>query len=199
MKKILLLIVLIIGTGLYLFNSKSDTLVVENKSEEARETTTEFIDYKNATYQIDGQAITFTNGVSEILVAPDSATKVVTRYFGNEHVVDLNNDGVEDIAFVVTQETVGSGTFFYAVGAVKTETGYLGTDGFLLGDRISPQSTDDSPNPKHKNVVVFNYQDRAEGEPMTTNPSVGKSTYLKLVPETMQWAVVEADFEGESR
>lgn len=34
---------------------------------------------------------------------------------------------------------------------------------------------------------------------MTAQPSVGKSAYLKLNPSTMQWGIVEPDFEGESR
>src|SRR5690606_29172945 len=109
-----------------------------------------------------------------------------------------DGDGDDDIAFILTQETGGSGTFFYAVAAIKTDYGYVGSDGYLLGDRIAPQSTDLSPNPRHKYVVVFNYADRAPSEPMTAEPSVGKSAYLKLVPERMQWGVVEPDFEGES-
>ena len=34
---------------------------------------------------------------------------------------------------------------------------------------------------------------------MTEQPSVGKSVYLKLDSATMQWGIVEPDFEGESR
>ena len=39
----------------------------------------------------------------------------------------------------------------------------------------------------------------APGEPMTAQPSVGKSVYLKLDPATMQFGIVEPNFEGESR
>ena len=99
----------------------------------------------------------------------------------------------------MTQEQGGSGTFFYAVAALNTERGYVGSDGYFLGDRIAPQSTNESPNPRHVDVIVVNYADRAPGEPMTAAPSVGKSAYLKIDPEAMQWAVVEPDFEGESR
>lgn len=155
-------------------------------------------DYKNATYVLNGEPVQLVNGFAETEASPGSATKVVTRYFGNQLLTDLNGDGVEDVAFILTQETGGSGIFYYAVGAVMTDGGYIGTDGYLLGDRIAPQSTDVSPNPRHKNVVVFNYVDRALDEPMTAQPSIGKSAYLKLVPEDMMWAIVEPDFEGES-
>lgn len=155
-------------------------------------------DYKNATYVLNGEPVQLVNGFAETEASPGSATKVVTRYFGNQLLTDLNGDGVEDVAFILTQETGGSGIFYYAVGAVMTDGGYIGTDGYLLGDRIAPQSTNVSPNPRHKNVVVFNYVDRALDEPMTAQPSIGKSAYLKLVPEDMMWAIVEPDFEGES-
>ncbi|MBI5139316.1 hypothetical protein HZA26_01765 [Candidatus Nomurabacteria bacterium] len=156
-------------------------------------------DYKNIEYMIDGNRIKLENGWAEVEAAPGSAIKIITRYFGNEFKTDLNNDGREDIVFLLTQEPGGSGTFFYVVAALNTENGYLGSDGYFLGDRIAPQTTTLSPNPRHKNIVVVNFADRNPGEPMTTKPSLGKSAYLKLDTEHMQWAIVVPDFEGESR
>lgn len=157
------------------------------------------LDFKNAEYSIEGARVKLVNGIAEMEAAPGSATKIITRYFGNELMTDLNGDGREDVAFILTQESGGSGTFFYAVGAVSTDEGYKGSDGYLLGDRIAPQTTTLSQNPRHKNVVVFNYAERAAGEPMTTRPSVGVSAYLKLDPGTLQWGIVMPDFEGEAR
>lgn len=153
----------------------------------------------NATFTIDNVQVVLVDGIEEKEAAPGSASKVVTRYFGKELKIDLNGDDREDVAFIVTQNTGGSGTFYYAVAAMQTDTGYVGSDGYLLGDRIAPQPTTPSPNPRHKNVVVFNYADRAPGEPMTAQPTVGKSAYLKLDPSTMKWGIVEPNFEGESR
>ncbi len=156
-------------------------------------------DHKNATYIIDGEAITLVDGVAETEAAPGSASKITTKYFGNELKTDLNGDGSEDIAFMVTQEKGGSGVFYYEVAAVQTEDGYVGSDGYFLGDRIAPQSTNVSQNPKQKYVIVVNYADRSRGQAMTVRPSVGKSTYLKLDPASLQWGIVEPNFEGESR
>jgi len=156
-------------------------------------------DFKNAEYRIEGAAIQLKDGVSEVEAAPGSSSKIVTRYFGNDFEIDLNNDGREDVVFLLTQETGGSATFYYVVAALNAERGYVGSDGFLLGDRIAPQSIETSPNPRHKNVVVANYADRAEGEPVTEQPTVGKSAYLKLDIASMTWGIVEPDFEGESR
>lgn len=157
------------------------------------------VDYKNAEFVIEWGRVKLENGMAETEAAPGSASKIITRYFGNEVKTDLDGDGREDIAFILTQERGGSGTFFYAVAALNTDRGYVGSDGYLLGDRIAPQGTIISPNSRHQYVVVFNYADRAQGEPMTTQPSVGKSVYLKLDPTAMQWGIVEPDFEGESR
>ena len=147
---------------------------------------------------IEGQRIRL-DGLSETDTSPGSASRIVTRYFGNELTTDLNNDGREDVVFLVTQQRGGSGTFFYAVAALNTEAGYRGSDGYLLGDRIVPQTTVVSRNPRHKNVIVVNYGDRRPDEPMTARTSVGKSVYLKLDAEAMRWGIVVPDFEGESR
>src|SRR5882672_11178341 len=71
------------------------------------------ISYRDATYIIDGTHVTLKDGISEVAVAPGSASKLVTKYFGNEAVGDLNGDGIDDIAFLLTQEGGGSGTFYY--------------------------------------------------------------------------------------
>lgn len=154
-------------------------------------------DPRNSSYIIEGQTVTLVNGIARSPVAPGSATEVVTRYFGNELATDLDGDGDTDYAFILTQERGGSGTFYYAVAAVKTQLGYLGTDGYLLGDRIAPQSTNLSTNVRHKYVIAFNYADRAPGEPMTAQPSIGKSVYLKLDIAANRWGIVDVNFSGE--
>jgi len=156
-------------------------------------------EYRNAEYVIEGQRIKLADGLAEAETSPGSASRIVTRYFGNELKTDLNGDGREDVVFLLTQQRGGSGTFFYAVAALNTEAGYRGSDGYPLGDRIAPQTTVMSRNPRHKNVVVVNYGDRRPDEPMTAQPSVGKSVYLKLDAETVRWGIVVPDFEGESR
>lgn len=156
-------------------------------------------DYKNIEYIIDGVPIMLKDGLAETEAVGGSSFKTITRYFGNELKTDLDGDGREDVVFLVTQETGGSGTFFYALAALNSESGYRGSDGYYLGDRIAPQTTNLSPNPQHKYVVVVNYADRLPEEPMTTSPSHGRSAYLKLDPASMMWGIVEPDFEGESR
>lgn len=180
-------LVVVLVTALFLFGPASPT--VEN--EVPLETTA--TDHKNATYVIDGTPVTLKDGVAETAIA-NSASKVVTRYFGNEVFKDLNDDDVDDVVFLLTQESGGSGTFFYVVAALATETGYVGSEALLLGDRIAPQSTESGTGKQ----VVINYAERAPGEPMTTPPSVGKTQRLLRDVESRQFGEVAADFEGEA-
>ena len=170
-----------------------------SEDEPQRQTAVPGTEYRNAEYVIEGQRVRLADGLAEAQAAPGSASRIVTRYFGNELKTDLNGDGREDVVFLLTQQRGGSGTFFYAVAALNTDAGYLGSDGYLLGDRIAPQTTAVSRNPRHKNVIVVNYGDRRPVEPMTAQPSAGKSVHLKLDAETVRWGIVVPDFEGESR
>ncbi len=149
--------------------------------------------HKDATYVIDGRVIKLANGISEIEAAPGSASKIITKYFGNEVTADFNNDGREDVAFLLTQEAGGSGVFYYVVAALNKETGYEGSQGLLLGDRIAPQSTE-----MKDKLVVVNYADRKFGEDFSVQPSVSKSIQLFLDTESMQFGEVVKDFEGEA-
>lgn len=130
-------------------------------------------DYKNGTYIIEGEPTTLIHGVSRVPAAPGSASQVITTYFGNEATGDLNGDGVPDVAFLLTQNSGGSGTFYYVVVALKTPQGYQGTNAVLLGDRIAPQTTEIQDG-----ELIVNYADRDPSEPMTARPSVGVSKHL---------------------
>jgi hypothetical protein len=179
--RIFLLILIIIGIGLLLTqnlwvpplvswilgNEKSTSVSVSNSMLASG--------YKNATYSINGQKVALVNGKAETELAPASASKLLTQYFGNEAVGDLNNDGTPDVAFILTQTGSGSGTFYYVVVALKSANGYYGTNAILLGDRVAPQTTE-----IRDGELIVNYADRKTNESMTTQPSVGVSKYLKI-------------------
>lgn len=134
---------------------------------------------KNTTFTIDGKSVTLVNGVSEIPTAPGSASKIITRYFGNDATGDLTGDGLPDTAFLVTQDTGGSGIFYYVVVAIQTTSDYKNTNAFFIGDRIAPQST---YIPAGSQELQVNYAERKPGEPMTAQPSVGTTLFLKVTP-----------------
>ncbi len=150
--------------------------------------------YKNATYTVEGKSLKLVDGVSEVPSAPGSASKITTRYFGNEVFRDFDGDGREDIAFLLTQNSGGSGTFYYLVVALNKDNGYIGGHATLIGDRIAPQTTEINSN----GFIVVNYADRKPGESFTVQPSVGKSLWFKFDPATMQLGEVVQNFEGEA-
>lgn len=119
-------------------------------------------------------------------IARDSFKQIVqtddsiTTYFGNEASGDLDGDGKADIAYLITQEGGGSGLFYYAVVALKTDTGYKLTNLFFIGDRIAPQSTYISESVRELHI---NYAERKNDEPMTVAPSVGAVKLLKVTPD----------------
>ena len=119
------------------------------------------VDYKDAVYRIGGQRITL---ASEGF-----------KYFGNEARGDFNGDGNVDVAFLFTYDGGGSGTFYYVAAALGSKDGYTGTNAFLLGDRIAPQTTE-----FREGDIIVNYADRGPAEPMTSSPSIGISKYLKI-------------------
>lgn len=150
-----LLVLIILGVGIYLVSAPP--------TGGAQPIVT---DHKDATYEIQGRLVTLSGGNSIIEDSPTS--KTITAYFGNEAKGDLDNDGDEDIAFILIQNGGGSGTFVYVTVALKEEEGYRGTNGLLLGDRIAPQTTE-----IRDGKVIVNYADRKPDEPMVAQPSVG--------------------------
>ncbi len=144
------------------------------------------VNYKDATYIIEGQKVALKNGIAETESAPGSSSKIVTRYFGNETTADFDGDGREDIAFLLTQDTGGSGTFYYVVAALNTKNGYVGSKALFIGDRISPQVTEKGSG----NGIIVNYADRAPGESFAVKPSIGKSLRLVFDVGEMQFGEI---------
>lgn len=134
----------------------------------------------DATYTIEGNSITLKNGISEKDI-PDSSTKIKTTVFDQPVNGDMDKDGVDDFAVMLTYEPGGSGTFYYVAVALKMKDGtYKGTNAVLLGDRIAPQNISIKDG-----VLMANYAVRKDGEPMTAAPSVGTTAYLTLTDGTL--------------
>jgi hypothetical protein len=175
MKKTILLIVFIIilaGAGYWVWQSGIWGPAAAPEQQEQKVEA----DPKNATYTIEGKDVALLNGQAQTEAAPGSALKIITQYFGNEVKADFNGDGVADVAFLLTQDAGGTGTFYYVAAVISENNGYKGTNAILLGDRIAPQTTE-----FRNGMIIVNYADRKPGEPFTTPPSVGVSKYFKVV------------------
>lgn len=169
---ILAIVLIVIIAGLYFFNSKSEITSTEEVEGNA-------FDGRNTTFTLNGKQVTLTHGESRETISNSSA-EVITKYFGNEASGDLNADGQEDRAFLVTQSSGGSGTFYYVVAALQSNGQYKTTNAFFVGDRIAPQPTEIHSQTGELRV---NFADRKDDEPMTATPSQGKVLLLKVTPD----------------
>lgn len=156
---------------------------LKTESKKLEETT---LNYKNCTYIIEGINVTLKNGYSEEKITPSSASKIITQYFGNEVSNDLNGDGLSDVAFILTQNTGGSGTFYYIAVALGNNNGCKGTNAILLGDRIAPQNIEIQDG-----KIIVNYADRKIDEAMTIQPSIGITKQFTIEGTTLKDVTTE--------
>jgi hypothetical protein len=126
-------------------------------------------DFLNATYEIDGKPVALKAGSNE---TDGTNTEV---FFSNDSAGDLNGDGIPDTIFLLTQQTGGSGTFYYVTAALNTYTGSEGLNAILLGDRITPVGTE-----LKDGQIIVKYLDRKPNEPMTAAPSVPVTENFKF-------------------
>jgi hypothetical protein len=163
----LVVLLVVVGVGIYKFDFTNDDihLIAVNK-----------LDPENGTYRIEGESVTLKDGYQEKTSVSGAVSRDVIRYFGNEVLADLNNDGIGDAAFLLVRESGGSGTFYYVAAQISQAERFVGTSALFIGDRIAPQTTE-----FRDGMVIVNYADRKPGDPYTTLPSVGVSRYYKLV------------------
>jgi len=148
----------------------------------------------DASYLFDNNWIRLENGRAGWQAAPGSATKIRIALFGETVLNDLNNDGNDDAVIFLTYQGGGSGTFFYLAAALQENGKYRGTNTIWLGDRIGP------PAARVQNgLVIVEYLDRNQNEPMTVAPSLLQKRYFILVDSLLQeikLAVDDAVYQG---
>jgi hypothetical protein len=132
----------------------------------------------DATYMVEGEAVTLVSGVAEKTLVPGAASKQVTRYFGHAVEIDLDGDGMLDTAFLLVQDSGGSGTFYYVAAALRKAGGYVGTNAILLGDRIAPQRMFIDPEDPAR--FVLSYGERVVGQ-------AGSAPPMEMVSRTFRY------------
>ncbi|MDO8552653.1 MAG: Gmad2 immunoglobulin-like domain-containing protein [bacterium] len=150
-------------------------------------------DYKNAMYLIAGKPITLVDGKAEIAAAPGSESKEIVAIFGEPIFKDLDRDGDDDVLFLLTKDSGGSGTFYYVAVAVNENGLYKGTNAMFLGDRIAPQTIG-----FQEGRAVVNFAVRAPEESFAVAPHIGKSVWIHLDAKKFEIGEWVKDFEGEA-
>lgn len=96
---------------------------------------------RHGEYQFEGQTIRLEAGQAELPIVEGSAsTMKVTLLEEAVAFGDLNGDGVEDAAAVMTVDMGGSGTFYHLVAILNRDGQPEQTASHLLGDRIQVKS-----------------------------------------------------------
>ncbi len=101
-------------------------------------------DYKNNTYIIDGVPRKFVDGISDL--GPDMGYGlgwIYIRTYGAFASKDLNGDNRQDAVLTLMREGVGSSNEtvygpYYVVATISSDTGYIGTNAFMIDDTVSP-------------------------------------------------------------
>lgn len=170
---IAVIIILVVGgLGIYRFNFTQGEVELQQTGR-----LNSLTGAPNGTYLINGQQVTLVNGKANQASAPGSASRTVTSYFGNAATGDLNGDGLIDAAFLLTQDTGGSGLFYYvAVSLATTSPAKIqGTNAVYLEDRISPQSTEIVDG-----KVIVNFMDHGKDDAMAGTPTVATTKYFSV-------------------
>lgn len=131
---------------------------------------------EDSTFYIDAEAFALVDGTADKESAPGSAARTTVAIFGEPVWGDLNEDKVDDAAVWLVMTTGGSGSFYYVATALSSADGYRGTNALLVGDRVAPQTLE-----VRDGVLIANYATRKDGEPFSSQPSIGKSFYAAVV------------------
>jgi heat shock protein HslJ len=148
---------------------------------------------ENATYTIDGEIVALQDGSFSKKTAPGSATITNVSIHGDPIYGDVDGDGDDDAIVILVKDPGGSGTFHYSAIAVNTDSGFIGTDAILLGDRITLQSIR-----IERRRAKVEFLTRSVDESFAVEPSHARSIHLQYSPETYTLIQVAVDFEGEA-
>jgi heat shock protein HslJ len=146
-----------------------------------------------ASYRLGADSVALVDGIADVPAAPASSSRIRTQILGEPAVADLDGDGNDDAVVVLTQQTGGTGTFFYLAAAVATPQGLAGTQGVLLGDRIALDSVSVLDG-----RITVRYRTRAANQSFAEAPAIERIRDFVLAGDEQSLTEVARDFEGEA-
>jgi heat shock protein HslJ len=137
--------------------------------------TTMKLNPKNSSFVIDGKEIRLKRGVSKIKLDKNSTTKLITQYTGTNVVGDINGDGVDDMAIILSQQSGGNEIRYYA-SVISSEKGkYKSSNTVFIGDRINVYSIE-----LYNGNIMMEYADLLKEDTTVFAPTVLLSKILKF-------------------
>ena len=122
-------------------------------------------DPANAGYYIDGIVYTLVNGELEQAIE-DSTTVNKFKLLDFKAVGDINKDGTDDVAVVLTNDAGGSGTFYYLAIFTSGSSPVIENTSYL-GDRIVVKDITFT-----NNQFQVKYLDRDSESDMASDPTI---------------------------
>ncbi len=133
----------------------------------------------NLSYPIDVVStgfVTLEQGVYAEPAAPDSASMTRIELSPWTATGDLDDNGTNDVAVVLTVETGGTGTFFYLAVIVNEKGVPVAKATQYIGDRVIIETLSiDSGE------ITVGLKERAAGAPMTQNPDVKRIRIFRIM------------------
>lgn len=129
---------------------------------------------KNASFLLEGSNVQLTDGISAVPIENSSLVNL-TKYYGCPSSGQLEDKKTAALSFVISNESGGSGTFYYLAAAVEKDGGYIIIDPVFIGDRIKPIETS-----INNGILIISYLDRAAGEGYSAEPSIQKNRKFKV-------------------
>ena len=162
--------IVIVGLLYWVFAMRDGSPIAPQSDTSPQEEGTTRRDPSRATFIIDDEPVTLSNGHSEEPVAPNSSLVEETSLLDEMAYGDVNGDGREDTVVFLVRSGGGSGTFIYVAALVSGPITYKGSNAIFIGDRVSPQSIAVS-----RGVITVKYLDREADEPLAAEPSVERT------------------------
>ncbi|MCB0016144.1 MAG: META domain-containing protein [Anaerolineales bacterium] len=148
----------------------------KSPTETAAETPFELTDdlLKNMSYQgIFDEPVTLADGLYEgEPFVEGGASKPTVTLFPMTALGDLNNNGVDDAAVLLVENSGGTGSFVYLAAVLNSEGTPENVSTLLLGDRVSPESVMIA----HGEIVV-EAETHAEDDPLCCPSLKTRTTY----------------------
>ena len=99
-----------------------------------------------------------------IIDAQPKRVPIPQQYFGREVFGDLNSDGVDDVAFLITRDDDDRGTLHYLVTALTFDGGKAGTNLIFAGEKLNPLRLS-----IENGLVVLEYEDYTDRQQIATS------------------------------
>ena len=169
--------------------SSSEVTSQENKADQNQEVAQAAQDPANAGYYIDGILYTLVNGELEQPIE-DSTLVNKFKLLNFKATGDLNKDGADDVAVVITNDTGESGTFYY-LAIFTSGSNPVIENTYNFGDRVIVKDLTFTDG-----KFQVTYLDRSPDQDITSEPSIEVSTIAEMDEENTSFVFSCVDNAG---